>query len=107
MATPSKNLQDPTGISNYRDTRPVKLPPIHDAAKIRALGQMALMPWDRITKWALAIPGLLSPRPMPQVPVKVPVPPMGRQMILTFPPIYRERGVAAIVTGQLYPPRAQ
>lgn len=98
MATPFKNFTDPTGLSAMTASVPMVQPGLPSLG----FGLLAWMPFTFIP-WAMVLPGALA-RPLTagMVP-RIPIPPMGRQILLTFPPIYRERGGNAI--GQLYPPR--
>jgi hypothetical protein len=49
--------------------------------------------------------GKKSDMAMPHNP-RIPTPPLGRQIVMTFPSIYKEKDGGLVNTGQLYPPRA-
>jgi len=99
MATPVLNFTDPTFLP--REFAPMSganrnTPPIPSVVAVMTFGTI--------------VPGLIMVRSLGEDRASgffspIPPPPMGRQIILTFPPIYKEKGGStAITTGQLYPP---
>lgn len=101
MASPAKNFSDPTGISALFSALPV---PARAPLTI-GLVSSKLLP-NSFCRWALLRIGALA-RPLTAGTIpRIPTPPMGRQIVLTFPSIYKERGGGVYATGQLYPPPA-
>lgn len=113
MAAPAKNFTDPSGTP-YRLGN--QIPSSHQSGtfipllvgtSLSFMSQIVLAPKayfdNRLGMW---FGGAQSKNSLDNnVKSKLPPPPMGRQIILTFPPIYKERGGStAITTGQLYPP---
>lgn len=88
MSAPVKNFTDPTTLSFM--PAPYAFPPVTPppAPKMFAL---SLQLWNHY-KFGLMTPSITRKSiPVPFTPM-LPIPPMGRQVLLTFPPIYRERG---------------
>lgn len=102
MAAPTKNFQDPTGKSGMLAPLPS---PRQPRISVPFGGALTILPWVS-NRWSINLPGIgfgIAPQ-SPKQP-RIPIPPMGRQMLLTFPPIYRERGAAANrpAEGQTWP----
>jgi len=95
MASPSKNLTDPTGLSRTMgQSVPIAITP----PQINRGSQLVLSPWV-FSQWETMLPLC---RTMPPVPIPaisfLAKPTLCRQIILTFPPIYREHP-SGIITG--------
>jgi hypothetical protein len=105
MAAPIKAFIDPTFLSRLGPSTPLK--PLFTKLSLtikQASGLQTVVqtpPEKSIPLVLVAGPAKDKLHLFP----KVPTPPMGRQAILTFPSIYKERG-GGVTTGQLYPPRA-
>lgn len=99
MASPTKNFQDPTTLSRMGPVMPVN-------AVVPRLAVMLTAGWmpHNFHPWVLVQGGVQGPRVGGQMTPRIPTPPMGRQLILTFPPIYKSR--QGIKIGQIYPPPA-
>jgi hypothetical protein len=98
----TKNYSDPTG-PNFGSLR---VPTTFPTPASLGMNLAASMVW---TKWKYEMwyPAQMMPPLAIKTVVRIPTPPMGRQIILTFPPIYKERGGGDhATTGQLYPPKA-
>jgi hypothetical protein len=102
MPAPVKAFSNPTTL-NWLS--PLDLP--KNAVKtINSPGiTAALMP--SAPDYTLVVVAGMLDKSLPLNQVKtIPLPPMGRQMLLTFPPVYKERGGsgnARPTTGQLWP----
>lgn len=101
MPTPAKNLTGPSGLT----TNGPRTPKADNAVPPAILAQLAGVPAPvdrRITGVCAVVPKVKAPH----VP-HMPDPQFGRQIVMTFPAIYKERprGDNA-VTGQIYPPKA-
>jgi hypothetical protein len=106
MAAPVKAFIDPTGVMWITPTRllpktqyQVGVPNKQTSAKVCFYIPPAFD--KRMTLFGKMLDTLGN-----TVRSKIPPPPMGRQLILTFPPIYKEKVQYASSTGQLYPPKA-
>lgn len=86
MATPSKNFSDPTTLSRIGPVLPHTDAPILKHAAIPFVWEVA--PVD--TTLPYTAPRLGPVMPKSSVP-KIPIPPMGKQVILAFPVIYKEK----------------
>ncbi len=110
MATPSKNFIDPTYLGLYGQ--------YSSFCTFIKINYVSSSPIDKIPHFAnesLRIPYVLNSGTsigVSNLKPRIPTPPMGRQVILTFPPIYRERpgGTTTVVTvptrpssGQVWP----
>lgn len=104
MTGPVKNFSQPTGLSLLVSSavpHVVKTP------------QLAAYPYLRrelfvFFKFGLMIQsgviGIIGTNKLPQMRTKIPLPPMMRQMLITFPPIYKTRtGRLRPLKGQLWP----
>jgi hypothetical protein len=95
VAAPAKAYIDPTYLSRYNICPPqIYYPVVHPLPNY--FGQVVGLPQDE----RLPLIQLNAPILNHAHYARVPTPPMGRQLILTFPSIYREREV---FTGRLYP----
>lgn len=101
MAAPTKNFIDPTYLSRLGPVFPA---PEAGQLRMPLANFFGVVP--RLTPAAGMIPFLVKPGPYfpPAVVNRIPTPPMGKLVILTFPPIYRER--TGVKIGQIYPPPA-
>lgn len=103
MATPTKNFQDPTGLSRlapmvYAATAPPVLP-----GMFWRVASDLPSPFSK----ALVATGMM-PRVTPTPPVvQIPPPPMGRLILSTFSSVYKERGTGVNATGRIFPRRTR
>lgn len=101
MATPVKNFTDPTFLpmvmrGDVGIGAPTPAVPIAFAALTLGLKRELIL--VSLGRPPVTYNTVFSP---------IPPPPMGRQILMTFPPIYKERGTGEVVsTGQLFPPKA-
>lgn|SRR5574340_621505 len=108
MATPVKNFTDPTGVFRMLSSR--SIPITAGISIIKEPGRMQIVFLPKAASYLM----FQGPADIQagdkrvgitnEVRSKLPPPPMGRQILLTFPPIYKERAGATI--GQVYPPPA-
>ena len=95
MATPSKAFIDATKLSIMREPTfrivDARLLAMFNTA---AIAPNAFAPW-----WSVIVADQLAVAMIHKA-NRIPSPPLGRQMVLTFPPVYKERRAA---TGRLYP----
>jgi hypothetical protein len=102
MAAPAKAFIDPTFLSRLGERHGIIL-----FQKVEILDSITVgLPTNPTLPGRLPVIVLESEDLDTRLYPKVPTPPMGRLSILTFPPIYRERGNGAVTTGQLFPPKA-
>lgn len=103
MAAPVKAFIDPTYLSRMVPAATIPKvfwPPLRSFTPDPIGAIIQQVPEDErlpLFAGALAKPGYAFY-------ARVPTPPMGRLAILTFPPIYKERGAGGFTTGQLFPP---
>lgn len=99
MASPTRNLIDPTGLTRLGPSLwlPTTRPPVV-AGQTWVWATQAWFRGDIVT--------VISSVQIPQIQLgflpRVPTPPMGHQLVNTFPSIYKER--QGIIVGQIYPP---
>lgn len=99
MAAPVKNFTDPTTLSKMGPDLSMLLV-VPRPPQFQSLTG-ALLIWNPFP-WAMVQPGVLAPKPVLQQQLRIPTPPMGRQMVLTFPPVYRSNDSNAGGAGSLY-----
>lgn len=99
MASPTKNFQNPTTLSRLGPVMPVNAV----APRLAVMLTAGFLP-NNFHKWWTVQVDVQGPRSGGQMTPRIPIPPMGRQLILTFPPIYKSR--QGIKIGQIYPPPA-
>jgi len=108
MATPSKAYTDPTFLSKLSSAESLGL--TQQAPAIPCLPSLnpqagRLFPAFGTPRTVLPCLGpIIIPGQCPVIPV--PTPPLGRQIIVTFPSIYKEKSVYTFNYGQFYPPPA-
>lgn len=103
MAAPVKAFIDPTFLSRLGPSTPIK--PLYLKLSTPKPGVGAQVVVQTPEARVIPIPLVAGPaKDKLHLFPKVPTPPMGRQIIITFPPIYKERGAGGFTTGQLYPP---
>ena len=98
MASPEKKFLDPVGLSQMGACFAPGLVPIPERYRTAS--------WIPAPAFAHLMVSLPQRLPQTHVPaqVQIPPPPMGRVVISTFPPIYRERGAASRPSfGQIQP----
>ena len=102
---PTINFTDPTGLSKLLVSQSVP------ASKPISLSLYPARYWIANTffRWAIISQNgtarkIFESTPRPTRVGTIPLPPMGRQIILTFPPNYKERtGGGRPIRGQLWP----
>ena len=98
MASPVKAFQDPTGLARLGDPLSLLLGPIE--GRFHTAAQIPQRPFARVMVGP-PVP-LVQTHVPPQI--QIPPPPMGRVVLSTFPPIYKERwATARPATGQIQP----
>ena len=102
MAAPTINYTDPTFLyTGLKVGLPLLFPrvpqPMRNPIPV-VLGQPSA-DWN----FPMLTRPMVKPPAMSYLP-KIPTPPMGKILVLTFPSIYKERGNGAATTGQLFPP---
>jgi hypothetical protein len=99
MAAPVKNFTDPTTLSKLGPDVPMPL--VQPGIPTFGMSQTICLIWNPYP-WALTQLGTMGPKPVIQEALRIPTPPMGRQMVLTFPPVYRSNDGNAGGAGSLY-----
>jgi len=102
MATPVKNFTDPTALSRLS---PVFFATIRTPKLWSPFTQVAMLPND-FHRFTLMMTGVASSLFFTNIRnPRIPLPPMGRQMVLTFPPVYKSRDgiIAGFTTPRQFP----
>ena len=97
MSSPTINFTDPNGLSAFFSVNV----PVSSVSLVSLLPSLVLLP-NVFCRWSLLCPGHSCPPLALGANPRIPLPPMGRQVVLTFPPIYKERPKGR-TEGQIFP----
>jgi hypothetical protein len=90
---------DPTGLSALAPCLPVQAVPI-------SIGFMGFgVIWKSPLATSITVPSLRG-KTMDVPAIKIPPPPMGSLVLITYPPVYKEKHAGSGLVGQIYPPKA-